>query len=221
MIDEQEQKMNDDRNKYFIDKLPSFDKMLQMPYPVRFEFFARYIKDNDRILDIGCQFGYFAYYISKKQNIRYYGIDISQVAIDDAIKNTANCTGIAEFKLGDVEDKIDYNDEQFDVVVSSQVLEHLKDPQKLLDEMFRLCKPDGVIIVSTPIMNEIMCHEHRHIFSYYSIMELFDKYASDYKIYKWNKFKQIKEKHRDIFIVVMRKGKQVFGDDNIWRKQDE
>jgi len=42
------------------------------------------------------------------------------------------------------------DDEEFDAVVAGEVIEHLEDPMALLDEMERICKPGGIMVLSTP-----------------------------------------------------------------------
>lgn len=41
-------------------------------------------------------------------------------------------------------------DSSFDVVISSECIEHVPDPEKALREMVRVLKPGGVIVVTTP-----------------------------------------------------------------------
>lgn len=48
-----------------------------------------------------------------------------------------------------------FPDESFDVVVCSEVLEHLFDLRKVHREVYRLLRPNGIYIVSTPNFNHI------------------------------------------------------------------
>jgi len=43
-----------------------------------------------------------------------------------------------------------YQDEQFDVITSSEVVEHLENYRLLLRELFRIAKKDGIVVVTTP-----------------------------------------------------------------------
>jgi SAM-dependent methyltransferase len=47
--------------------------------------------------------------------------------------------------------ELTFPDNSFDTVVSTEVLEHVPDPQRALREMFRVVKPGGFVIVSTPL----------------------------------------------------------------------
>lgn len=53
------------------------------------------------------------------------------------------------FKLGDIQ-KIPFKDKSFDVITVIEVIEHVKDPNKALDELHRVLKKGGVIILTTP-----------------------------------------------------------------------
>lgn len=49
---------------------------------------------------------------------------------------------------------IDAPDESFDTILATEVLEHLHDPQRAVDEMHRLLKPGGVCLLSTRFLYE-------------------------------------------------------------------
>lgn len=51
--------------------------------------------------------------------------------------------------VGDITTRIDLPDEYFDVIVSHQTFEHIKEPWKAAEEMVRLLKPGGFLYVST------------------------------------------------------------------------
>ena len=52
------------------------------------------------------------------------------------------------------------NDQSLDCVVVLEVLEHVKNPQKALSEIFRVLKPGGKIILSTPFIFHIHAEPH-------------------------------------------------------------
>jgi len=51
---------------------------------------------------------------------------------------------------GDLNNAIGINDSSFDVIVSSEVIEHLENPRFIAREWFRLLKPGGILLFSTP-----------------------------------------------------------------------
>jgi SAM-dependent methyltransferase len=86
-----------------------------------------------RVLDIGCggkpYYPFFAPYASE-----YRGVDAKPGALVD--------------DLGTVE-ALPYDDRTFDVVVCTQVLEHVVDPARAVAEIARVLSPAGVAFVST------------------------------------------------------------------------
>jgi len=95
------------------------------------------------LLDIGCAQGFFLYNASKA-GYTTKGIEISQDAAEYAVK---------EFGL-DVEAKsfeeLRFPENHFDVVTLWQVLEHVPYPLTILQEVHRILKPGGLLVVSTP-----------------------------------------------------------------------
>jgi len=86
-----------------------------------------------RILDLGC--GDKPYYpIFKDFASEYVGMDISYGPYVDLL-------GIGE--------NIPVVDCSFDVVLSTQVLEHVSNPQQVVKEIFRVLAPGGMVILST------------------------------------------------------------------------
>lgn len=95
------------------------------------------------ILDVGCGPGVQLAYLVPDNAV--YGIDISSVALAHAHRNgyrttLANLDGHA----------LPYVDATFDIVVCTDLLEHLFSPQDLVQEIRRVLKPDGRAIISVP-----------------------------------------------------------------------
>lgn len=63
-------------------------------------------------------------------------------------------------------DRLPFEDGTFDTVLNIQVLEHTPEPQALLDEMARVLKPDGLLILSVPFSFRL--HEEPHDYFRYS-----------------------------------------------------
>jgi SAM-dependent methyltransferase len=62
--------------------------------------------------------------------------------------------------------ELKFHDEQFDTIFSTQVMEHVDDPQKMLKEAWRVLKRNGVFILSVPFCWEL--HEEPYDFYRYS-----------------------------------------------------
>ena len=50
----------------------------------------------------------------------------------------------------DLNESLDIPSQQFDIIVSAEVIEHLENPRAIVREWFRLLRPNGIIIFSTP-----------------------------------------------------------------------
>lgn len=63
----------------------------------------------------------------------------------------------------------------YDEILVRDVLEHMQNPVKTLEELHRACKPFGVINIITPYYNSgaaFACMEHYHCFNKNSFMNL-------------------------------------------------
>jgi len=86
----------------------------------------RKIKKDSLILDVGCSGGELLYDLEKSGFVNLSGTDISQDAITLAKKRKS----ISNFFVGDAQNlKIN---KKFDVIIASDVLEHLSDENKAI-----------------------------------------------------------------------------------------
>lgn len=81
---------------------------------------------------------------------------------------------------------IPVEDERFDHVVFNQVLEHLPDPARVLDELWRVLKPGGTMICSCPLFYE----EHEQPYDFYrytqfGLRHLFDQAGFEVDRLEW------------------------------------
>lgn len=99
------------------------------------------------VLDIGCGRGEDLIEIAGRIGERalLYGVDTIPKSIDLAKTRTDGDARFC-FELLDVEDGLKFNDNTFDVVYSCNVLECIKDKNKLLNEVARVLKPGGQIV---------------------------------------------------------------------------
>ena len=99
-------------------------------------------KNNKKILDIGCGYGWFL-----KEAIKYdfeaYGIDYKSLATDNAKKE-----GIKIF-LGNIAD-VDVSEKSFDLVTMWHSLEHTLNPTDVLKKIKHVLKPDGAALIVVP-----------------------------------------------------------------------
>jgi len=100
--------------------------------------------EGSAVLEIGCAEGWMTESISKKANILFSG-DIAMSYLQRAKKRGIN----ANFVRIDAH-CLPFPKNLFDCVVITEVLEHLIAPYRALEEIHRVLKPDGIIIISVP-----------------------------------------------------------------------
>lgn len=115
---------------------------------VEWEAIKSYIKFGSKFLDVGCGSGFSMNKASKELNCTSYGIDPDPGAFGVGRYSNQSTIGL-NIKKGSAE-KIDFDDESFDVVYCSHVLEHVNNENKSLKEMERVLKKDGVLIIGMP-----------------------------------------------------------------------
>lgn len=103
-------------------------------------FFSLKQLKNVAVLDIGCSTGIIDYRLSKVVKT-VTCVDIDKKALDFARKNVSSPN--LEFKLADAM-ALPYKGSSFDIVVCTQVYEHVPDQKKLFSEIFRVLKKRGI-----------------------------------------------------------------------------
>lgn len=98
-----------------------------------------------KVLSIGCGIGYELDWLFKNGYTNLYGIDINPRSLDVAKRNCPQ----AHLRYGDVY-KIPFETNSIDLVLLIEVIEHLDCPTKALGEIYRVLKPDGVLLLTTP-----------------------------------------------------------------------
>lgn len=124
-------------------------------------------KKGERVLDIACGAGELSLKIADR-GCEVYGIDMSEEAIQSARRLADRAKMKCGFKIGDAE-HLPYPDGYFDKVVCSSSLEHFKNDAKALDEMRRVLKQDGRLILTVdsltyPISAELK-DRHRKMYA--------------------------------------------------------
>lgn len=119
------------------------------------------------VIDLGCGDGKVTDYMTAELNPN----NVLCVDFTNKFEKQLRAKGY-EFLQMDL-DKLPYDlpDEAFDTVISSDVVEHLLSPYGYLSECYRILKPDGCLILSTPdCMREQINIPHINYFSQESIV---------------------------------------------------
>ena len=98
-------------------------------------FIGDWIKENSRVLDLGCGDGSLLETLTNKHQVRGYGLEIDPDSISQCIDRGVN---VIEQDLN--EGLENFADASFDTVVMMQTLQALRYPHLVLDEMLRIGK---------------------------------------------------------------------------------
>jgi SAM-dependent methyltransferase len=133
----------------------------------RYHFASRWTAGK-RVIDVACGEGYGAALLARNAG-HVTGVDLSPDAIEharrvyDGVANLefacAECTGLP------------FADASIDVAVSFETLEHITAQEAFLDELARVLKPDGVLLLSSP--NKIEYSDRRGFANEFHVKELY------------------------------------------------
>jgi len=101
--------------------------------------------ENKNILDIGCYDGTFLSLIKNRSN-NFYGLEASEWGFQKSRQKGIN---VQQYFFDDVA-KFPHENGFFDIVIAGEIIEHIYDTDFFLSEIYRLLKPDGHLIISTP-----------------------------------------------------------------------
>ena len=143
-------------------------------YPLTFRKIASHIDPHDAVLDVGCGVGVFLDII-RPHCKKVAGLDISPIAI-----NLLKSKGI-EGKVCELPE-IGYPDKSFDVVVATEIVEHLDNPVALLKEAVRVAREKVIFTVPDNVLGPEEFAEHRQLFTRGSLEELVRQLFDDFQI---------------------------------------
>lgn len=139
-----------------------YDKIYM--YPVHFAIMgekryrarkmAKYIEQllgsggHKEVLEIGCMYGYLLEAL-KKRRVQAEGIELDKAAVEHCQKN-----GL-QVSQSSAEDLVKMGQKTYDLVVLSHVLEHLREPEKILQQLKGLLRKDGLLVVAVPNSSSI------------------------------------------------------------------
>jgi GT2 family glycosyltransferase/glycosyltransferase involved in cell wall biosynthesis/SAM-dependent methyltransferase len=123
------------------------------------EHFVRYIYAREfcrgqKVLDTGCGVGYGSAHVAEVASF-VVGIDNDARAVGFARGHYGRAN--VGYLVGDCQ-RLPFQSQAFDVVTSFELIEHLPDAKRYLEEVRRVLKQSGTLVVSTP--NRPVYHEH-------------------------------------------------------------
>lgn len=105
------------------------------------------------VLEVGCMYGYLLEALGNK-NIHAEGIELDRTAVEHGLKNGLKVTQTS------VEDFVKAGSKTYDLVVLSHVLEHLREPEIILQKLKPLLAKNGLLVIAVPNSSSI----HRKLF---------------------------------------------------------
>ena len=160
-IDEQEIEQFSSLSNKWWDKLGPFSALHKMSN-ARIEFITRNCRritsknysdvnvlNGLKCLDIGCGGGILSEPMSRLGAL-VTGIDASEMAIQSAIAHSRKSRLDIDFKCMSTGDLIKSSlDNQFDIIIASEVIEHVSNRALFLSDIAKLCKPGGLVVFTT------------------------------------------------------------------------
>jgi ubiquinone/menaquinone biosynthesis C-methylase UbiE len=119
---------------------------------VREYIISKIPKDVNSILDVGCGKGWVAKeFLPKRKQV--YSLDISVTNPAKAKKLYPN-----EKHFGITADSfhLPFNDNSFECVIASEIIEHVVDPSGFVKELFRVVKKGGSLIITIPYKEKLI-----------------------------------------------------------------
>ena len=110
-----------------------------------------------QLLDVGCGMKPYESLLTQRGS-RYYGTDWP-VSMEGSYGDLTRADFFSDSMV------LPFREGTFDTVISTQMLEHVRQPEIVIPEMARVLKPDGILILSAPMTWPL----HEEPFDYYPV----------------------------------------------------
>ena len=111
----------------------------------RYHWATEVVRERE-VLDAACGTGHGTAALAAAGAGRAVGVDIAEQAILDAREQFG---AAAQFEIGDLHE-LPFAPGSFDVAICFETLAHVRDPDRALDELRRVLRADGLLLVSVP-----------------------------------------------------------------------
>lgn len=161
---------------------------------VREYIISKIPKDVKSILDVGCGNGWVAKeFLPEGKQVFSLDISVTNPSIVNKLYPNPKHLALAADSF-----HLPFNDESFDCVIASEIIEHVFDPAAFVKELFRVVKKGGRLIVTTPYKEKLIyylcihCNQktpanaHIHSFDEKKLESLYTE--SDLESFKYETF---------------------------------
>ena len=107
---------------------------------------AQRIPPQSNVLEVAPGPGYFAIELAKLGDYRITGLDISETFVEIARANAEKAGVKVDFRRGNVSN-LPFPKESFDFLLCRAAFKNFSEPQRALEEMHRVLKPDGQALI--------------------------------------------------------------------------
>jgi SAM-dependent methyltransferase len=125
------------------ERLP--EQLVQPDLELRLAHLRAGVRAEDRVLDLGCGDGRFTAELARL-GAAATGVDIAEAALNRARAAHPDL----DFKLAPIDGPLPFDDGSFDVVWTTEVIEHVVDTARWLSEVRRVLVPRGRLLLTTP-----------------------------------------------------------------------
>lgn len=159
----------------------AYDAMEACIHLNRYAFVKPFCEGAD-ILDAACGQGYGSYLMKTWGAKSVTGIDIDQETVEKASRLFQQ-DGLCYMQH--TVEQLPFPDASFDVVVSFETIEHVDDPDAFLEEIKRVLKPGGTVIISCPNDNYYYQNDcaknpfHKAEYTYFQFKEMAEKHLGN------------------------------------------
>jgi ubiquinone/menaquinone biosynthesis C-methylase UbiE len=163
------------------ERLP--DELETPDLPVRAAFARAHVRAGDRVLDLGCGQGDLTAVLAET-GAHPVGVEIAEAAVSRARRRHPQL----RFELAPVDGRLPFDDNTFDAVWASEVIEHVADTARWLSEVRRVLLPGGRVLITTPNHGRValLLHgveryseplgDHLHLYSAGSLHTLLEEF---------------------------------------------
>jgi len=161
---------------------PTFASRMFQEHIARYTFVGQLVHGKS-VIDVGCGVGYGSRRLAELGASSIYAFDLSEGAIQHAGRhyNHANI----RYKVGNAEQF--RTDEKFDLAVCFELIEHVRYPRKVLENIKNSLRPEGILVMSTPrALNHKRTHFHEHEFGLEEYASVIQEYFPNLEMFVEN-----------------------------------